>query len=991
MSGIWPDDLDPEKYKEELRKSQEADAFNIDDATAAEQAEEALPAQKDTGKITYSSGDFNIDIDEVSAIKKSADAEYSKLAGAAGLGIKLDEGVSIQTIEEQLEDIKAAEANIIETLPEKGAKETKLYRTAPSMMGKSGGKLATRQAPKETLDYLDNLAKERKKLESFLSETYDFENIRQAQMANYTGEAITVGPIRPGIETRIKAEGIVPAESFKELKEQEIKGTATIETVDISENEKAISDFNKDLSAQETKRVDRKKSTSTVTESISTSYKNKEGSIVKRKEKVTPIPAEELKRELKFGMDTAGTLDPAKAATPTTEAAENTPPSLLKKQGRERFPVTDLVSDIGVTPDAGGYSFGQYRGEGELQEVAAEMARKKNITNPPVDLQFDKRFASTVMRSAEGKIVPYKAEKIYDEEGKFTVNKKLRYDEIRPSEKKKYQIKAGEQRKVPNVVAGKSKEGTKLEGPFFKGSKLIDDSSSPAIANVLKQDLPEFAGPLKQSDLVSEMSDEVDVKKRTGVIKLAEPSEFITKEEIISKPVSAKAGKQNIKAVAETFAETFGEKVVNLPAGTPQVTGDIIESEKVITQTEKKGKVKPSQVGSKYKPGYQDLLLAGHELPAKAVGDPVGGSKAIPAVSEGKFKTYLATRNISSSQTGGQGIYKTIDSLTKDSAESLYGSHKQAGSLGSYGIKKADVFKVLQEESMEIEKIRKDVESQYAPDVKSLDNPVPMKNPYYEDAAELDVESGKAKKEFQFKFGERTASGKLAGTYNVKTGQTELTKVIKGDPQYGDDYVKVPNIGEVEHQFREAKGLNTGPLADYGTTHPKVLKELAPKDKKYLFESEAERTKSGTGLKTQLGVPDTGGFQHLFKQSEFSAKVKEFEKALAWKAYVGGLKGQAPRLSITSDTDVILKNTSPDAFERTMQFATKGMQGENISKDFTLTVGSSKKINPKSLRQVAAAQFTHAYEGSKEFGKVEKGVKFVDELKKAFKLIGKKG
>ena len=281
--------------------------------------------------------------------------------------------------------------------------------------------------------------------------------------------------------------------------------------------------------------------------------------------------AEELKRELKFGMDTAGTLDPAKAATPTTEAAENTPPSVFKKQSRERFPVTDLVSDIGVTPDTGGYSFGQYRGEGELQEVAAEMAREKNITNPPVDLQFDKRFASTVMRTAEGYIVPYKAEKIYDEEGKFTVNKKLRYDEIRPSEKKKYQITAGEQRKVPNVVAGKYEEGAKLEGPFFKGKKLIDDPSSPAIANVLKQDLPEFAGPLKQSDLVSEMSDKVDAKERTGVIKLK-----------------------------------------------PEREGGYIRT------------VKPSTPGAEYKPGYQDLLLAGHELPAKAVGDPVGGSKAIP-------------------------------------------------------------------------------------------------------------------------------------------------------------------------------------------------------------------------------------------------------------------------------------------------------------------------------------------------------------------------
>ena len=912
MSGIWPDNLDPEKYKEELRKAQEADAFNIDDATAAEQAEEALPPQKDTGKITYSAGDFNIDIDEVSAIKKSSDAEYSKLAGAVGLGIKPDEGVSIQTIEEQLEDIKAAEANIIETLPEEGAKETKLYKPAPSMMGKTGGRLATRQAPKQTLDYLDNLAKERKKLESFLSEMYDFENIRQAKMAGYTGEAINpiIGPLQTG-EKRVQAEGIVPAESFKELKEQEIKGTAKIETVDISENERAISDFNKDLTAQETKRVGRKKSTPPQVEQT----------------------AEELKRELKFGMDTAGTLDPAKAATPTTEAAENTPPSVFKKQSRERFPVTDLVSDIGVTPDTGGYSFGQYRGEGELQEVAAEMAREKNITNPPVDLQFDKRFASTVMRSAEGKIVPYKAEKIYDEEGKFTVNKKLRYDEIRPSEKKKYQITAGEQRKVPNVVAGKYEEGAKLEGPFFKGKKLIDDPSSPAIANVLKQDLPEFAGPLKQSDLVSEMSDKVDAKERTGVIKLK-----------------------------------------------PEREGGYIRT------------VKPSTPGAEYKPGYQDLLLAGHELPAKAVGDPVGGSKAIPAVSEGKFKTYLATRNITGQETGGQSIYRMIDKLSKGSAESLYGSHKQAGSLGSYGIKKADVFKVLQEEAMEIEKIRKDVESQYAPDVKSLDNPVPMKNPYHEDAAKLDVSSSKAKKEFQFKFGERTASGKLAGTYNVKTGQTELTKVIKGVyADEADEYTKVPNIGEVEHQFREAKGINTGPLADYGTTHPKVLKELAPKDKKYLFESEAERTKSGTGLKKQLGVPDTGGFQHLFKQSEFSAKVKEFEKALAWKAYVGGLKGQAPRLSITSDTDVILKNTDPASFARTMQFATKGMQGENISKNFTFNVGGSEKINPKSLRQIAAAQFTHAYEGSKEFGKVEKGVKFVDELKKAFKLIGKKG
>lgn len=957
MSGIWPDDIDPEKYKEELRKSQENadsvddtenDRFNVDDATAKEQDAEALPKPKDKAKTTYSAGDFNIDIDEVSAIKKSSDAEYSKLAGAAGLGIKPDEGVSIQTIEEQLEDIKAAEANIIETLPEEGAKETKLYKPAPSMMGKTGGRLATRQAPKQTLDYLDNLAKERKKLESFLSEMYDFENIRQAQMANYTGEAITVGPIRPGIETRIKAEGIVPAESFKELKEQEIKGTAKIETVDISENERAISDFNKDLTAQETKRVGRKKSTPPQVEQT----------------------AEELKRELKFGIDTAGTLDPAKSATPTTEAAENTPPNVFKKQSRERFPVTDLVSDIGVAPDAGGYSFGQYRGEGELQEVAAEMAREKNITNPPVDLQFDKRFATTVMRSAEGKIVPYKAEKIYDEEGKFTVNKKLRYDEIRPSEKKKYQITAGEQRRINKV--------TKFTGPLEKGpvfskkglkretlkeaTVLIDDPSSPAIANVAKQDLPEFAGPLKQSDLVSEM-------------KAQEESKFIGPLE--KGTVFSKKGlkqREIVKGKILDVKERTG--VIKLK---PSREGGYLRT------------VKPSTPGQEYKPGYQDLLLAGHELPAKAVGDPVGGSKAIPAVSEGKFKTYLATRNITGQETGGQSIYRMIDKLSKDSAESLYGSHKQAGSLGSYGIKKADVFKVLQEEAMEIEKIRKDVESQYAPGVKSLDNPVPMKNPYHEDAAKLDVSSSKAKKEFQFKFGERTASGKLAGTYNVKTGQTELTKVIKGDPQYGDDYVKVPNIGQVEHEFREAKGINTGPLADYGTTHPKVLKELAPKDKKYLFESEAERTKSGTGLKKQLGVPDTGGFQHLFKQSEFSAKVKEFEKALAWKAYVGGLKGQAPRLSITSDTDVILKNTSPESFARTMQFATKGMQGENISKNFTFNVGGSEKINPKSLRQVAAAQFTHAYEGSKEFGKVEKGVKFVDELKKAFKLIGKKG
>jgi len=68
-----------------------------------------------------------------------------------------------------------------------------------------------------------------------------------------------------------------------------------------------------------------------------------------------------------------------------------------------------------------------------------------------------------------------------------------------------------------------------------------------------------------------------------------------------------------------------------------------------------------------------------------------------------------------------------------------------------------------------------------------------------------------------------------------------------------------------------------------------------------------------------------------------------------------------------------------------MNFATKGMSGIEISKDTDF----SGLIKKKSLvRKIAASQFATTAEGAK-FGDVEKGIKFVDELKDTFKLISK--
>ena len=878
--------------------------------------------------------------DDFGSSIKATDDRYLKLKAVQNLNFMGIEGnVSIKTLEDRLVMIQQAKEDLIsqgKNVPTTGTSTPKSFfnpetgetKIRPARKDKAGNlyKRVDNLSPQlvEGLNYLD---KESKLVEEALQSIYEFENTERIANQGLKGKVF------PAADRIMKPDDIQLA--GRELKKRPGDVVATTDLTTPNINESLIANFDAELSVDKIDKISIK--------NAGTRYAS-----TKKIEKDQTV--KELKRELQYGLETAGTLDSGKAAVVTSEVMENKPQGVIQtpvhkmKPTRAKYAQGEIVYDLEGVSQSDDFSFGSLKNEAsEIEEDAAAIKRKRNI-NPPVDIGQNKLFSEygSLMRNAAGEIVPWHAGHM-DEAGKFIRNKKLEFKDVMPHEIKKYGITPAQG----------------LKKSIYAESKK------------LQMDLPEYKGPLNPDDVIATMDyatkkdgTYIEFKEKTGVIKLNKEKKkiLVEKTEIVNVP-----GKSNTKAIAETFAEVSGPyalkgggKIPNLPIGTPMVMGDTTTAQKQTVLVQEEIERTRNIVGSKHKLGYQDLLLSGHELQAKSIGGKFGDSTALPYVSESRFKNYLANRNITMSQTGGQSMNKTLRTLTDKSAESLFNApyvnpKTNKKSLGYYGITKGDVYKALETEAVQIENIRKSV-------IDSI-TPKGINNPAYVDT-DLD-----ATKEYDKLAG--TKKGRKTGTFNIPA-QENLN--FRGQP----------NRGTLEVELRKNNNI-VGDLNDYGIEHPKVLKELAPVDKKYLFETEKVRKSTGQGIEKSLGIPDTGGFQHLFKQSDFTNKVKEFEKSLVYDAYTKSLKGNSPRLPITTDTDVILKNITPEQFVKSMNFATKGMSGIEISKD---TDFSNIKNQKSLVRQIAASQFATTAEGSK-FGDVEKGIKFVDELKKTFKLISK--
>jgi len=843
--------------------------------------------------------------DDFGSSIKATDDRYLKLEAVQNLSwMGIEGNISIKTLEDHLTMIEQAKADLIsqgKNVPTTGTSkpmsfvnpETGETAITPARKDKKGNlyKRVDNLSPQliEGLNYLD---KETKLVEEALQTIYEFENTERIANQGLKGKVF------PAKDRIMKPEDIQLA--GRELKKRPGDVVATTDLTTPTINESLIANFDAELSVDKIDKISIK--------NAGTRYAS-----TKKIEKDQTV--KELKRELQYGLDTAGTLDSGKAAVVTSEVMENKPQGVIQtpvhkmKPTRAKYAQGEIVYDLEGVSQSDDFSFGSLKNEAsEIEEDAAAIKRKRNI-NPPVDIGQNKLFSEygSLMRNAAGEIVPFHAGH-HDKTGKFIRNKKLEFKDVMPHEIKKYGI-------------------TRAQG--LKTSIYAESKK-------LQMDLPEYRGPLNPDDVIATMDyatkkdgTYTEFKERTGVIKLnKEKKKFLVeKTEMVSVPKKSKG-------------KTYAKKQTVLVQEEMERTRNI--------------------VGSKHKLGYQDLLLSGHELQAKSIGGKFGDSTALPYVSESRFKNYLANRNITMSQTGGQSMNKTLRTLTDSSAESLFNApyvnpKTNKKSLGYYGITKGDVYKALETEAVQIENIRKSV-------IDSI-TPKGINNPAYVDT-DLD-----ATKKYDELAG--TKKGRKAGTFNIPA-QEYLN--FRGQP----------NRGTLEVEFRKSNNI-VGDLNDYGIEHPKVLKELAPVDKKYLFETEKVRQSTGQGIEKSLGIPDTGGFQHLFKQSDFTNKVKEFEKSLVYDAYTKSLKGGSPRLPITTDTDVILKNITPEQFVKSMNFATKGMSGIEISKD---TDFSNIKNQKSLVRQIAASQFATTAEGAK-FGDVEKGIKFLDELKDTFKLISK--
>ena len=376
--------------------------------------------------------------------------------------------------------------------------------------------------------------------------------------------------------------------------------------------------------------------------------------------------------------------------------------------------------------------------------------------------------------------------------------------------------------------------------------------------------------------------------------------------------------------------------------------------------------IKPgvTQYGSKYNYGLKDIAARGIEIPGKVrITDYGEGAEASFKVGDSDFKTHLRKlKRVKDTKYGKSEIEGLAKGLKGGEATKF-------GGLKDFNVSSQKVFNVLYDEAIEVKNVKKGVEESLMATQK-----------------ELDAEYLKTTK---------PSTVIVESKYGSVSG-SNVTKFIEDH-----DLWKKNKAGEVlldknqqkiapSNLYKYKYGGDARQIAKSLTYDQ--LKSIAPKDKKYIFESDAQRSPKNTFKYKTTGILDEKNkFTHLFKQQDYTTLRKSYEKDLAWRAYNESLKmtGGTAKFSSKAKTEQLLKAAGPKAVNKILNQASSQMTGNEISKNFYKKDGS---FDIKSLSQIAQQRISNdakVYADKNLKGDASK--KFLTELKKGIKMVIGKG
>tara|TARA_R100000329_G_scaffold109522_1_gene89953 strand:- start:2205 stop:5408 length:3204 start_codon:yes stop_codon:yes gene_type:complete len=363
------------------------------------------------------------------------------------------------------------------------------------------------------------------------------------------------------------------------------------------------------------------------------------------------------------------------------------------------------------------------------------------------------------------------------------------------------------------------------------------------------------------------------------------------------------------------------------------------------------GKQGPGKFGSKYDYGLKDIAAKGIEVPGKVrVTDYGKGAQATFEVSDSDFRRHLETLGrVKDTKYGKAEITGLAKGLKGGEAATF-------GGLKDFNVGSQDVFNILYGEAREVRNIKVGIgeelisasKEQYAAEIKA--NPdATVPNRPYGSVTESAVRSFAVDKGLMV---------------TNKQGKEVMPGNIKG---------------------RTAKDV-------VASLTPSQLQQVAPKEQKYLFQSEAQRAPKQTFSYKATGIVDSKNkFTHLFKQEDYTTLRKSYEKDLAWKAYSAAVKnrGGVKKYSSKAPTATLLKAAGPEEVNKFLSQASSAMSGQNISQNFYKKDGS---FNTKALTKLAQQRIYHdAQTYADKSLKPEASKKFLTELKKGIKMVIGKG
>lgn len=540
--------------------------------------------------------------------------------------------------------------------------------------------------------------------------------------------------------------------------------------------------------------------------------------------------------------------------------------------------------------------------------------------------------------------------------------------------------KAGQKYRI-NVPTKPDPKNYSAKDDYIKAEKIYKSNlESPAKATVYKKDLPGHEGP--EIELKAEVTKgtvgitdakDVDVTI-TGKVK---DTSFTTQLEVPDKPevhrkILAPAAPQPWMTVEgppqmaeqgslqKRFEETVNTANANIwkyptaPVHPHKQGVPILSEEKTIPQTKtvtKEVKAGTVKYGSKYDYGLKDIAAKGIEIPGKVrVTDYGIGAQATFEVSDSDFRGHLETLGrVKDTKYGKSEVAGLAKGLKKGEAATF-------GGLKDFNVGSQDVFNILYGEAKEVRNIKVGIgeeliaasKAEYAAQIKANpDEVVPKRR--YGSVTESAVKSFAIEKGLMI---------------TNKQGKEVMPENIKG--RTAKDVVRSLTTSQLE--------------------------QVAPKEQKYLFQSEAQRAPKKTFSYKATGIVDSKSkFTHLFKQEDYTTLRKSYEKDLAWKAYSAAVKnrGGVKKYSSKASTATLLKAAGPEEVNKFLNQASSAMSGQNISQNFYKKDGS---FNTGALTKLAQQRIYHdAQTYADKNLKPEDSKKFLTELKKGIKMVIGKG